>query len=76
MEINKVELLEKILKGSIEYEFIENCNGDSVLKIKSYYGNDKIYINFYEIIHLLKHYTAVDRVLLTEKEYEEYEENM
>lgn len=68
----RIELLEDILNSSKEYEFTENENGDILLKVRKYYDTKEvIYINFYELIHLLKHYTATDRVLLYADEVEE-----
>lgn len=56
--------LKKILSTNIEYEFLENKNGDTVLKIWDYW-NDKIsvYINFNELILLLECYSGINRIL-------------
>ena len=61
--------LKKILSTNIEYEFLENKNGDNVLKIWDYW-NDKIavYINFNELMPLLESYSGIDRILLNNKE--------
>lgn len=61
----KFKRLEYLLNISKEYEFLEDKNGDIILKIKGYYENDKqIYINFTELMLLLKNYSGIDRVLL------------
>lgn len=61
----KFKRLEYLLNISKEYEFLEDKNGDVILKIKGYYENDKkIYINFTELMLLLKNYSGIDRVLL------------
>lgn len=61
----KFKRLEYLLNISKEYEFLEDKNGDIILKIKGYYENDKqIYINFTELMLLLKNYIGIDRVLL------------
>lgn len=61
----KFKKLEYLLNISKEYEFLENEYGDSILKIKGYYENDKeIYINFTELMILLKNYSGIDRILL------------
>lgn len=56
--------LKKILSSNIEYEFLENKNGDNMLKIWDYLS-DKIvvYINFNELILLLESYSGIDRIL-------------
>ena len=54
----------KIMESSKEYKFMENSEGDSLLKIKGYYETDKtIYINFTKLIPLLKNYTGINEVL-------------
>jgi len=69
--VEKIELLKDILSSSKEFNFIELNNGDDVLMIRKYYNtNDVIYINFYELIHLLEHYTGIDRILLNDDEIE------
>lgn len=69
--MEKIELLKDILSSSKEFNFIELNNGDDVLMIRKYYNtNDVIYINFYELIHLLEHYTGIDRILLNDDEIE------
>lgn len=61
----KFKRLEYLLNISKEYEFLEDKNGNIILKIKGYYENDKqIYINFTELMLLLKNYSGIDRVLL------------
>lgn len=62
--MEKIEKLEYLLNISKEYEFMENSEGDSLLKIKGYYETDKtIYINFTKLIPLLKNYTGINEVL-------------
>lgn len=69
--MEKIELLKDILSSSKEFDFKELKNGDDVLMIKKYYNtNDVIYINFYELIHLLEHYTGIDKILLNYDEIE------
>ena len=62
--MGNIEKLEYLLNISKEYEFMENSEGDSLLKIKGYYEADKtIYINFTKLIPLLKNYTGINEVL-------------
>ena len=62
--MEKIEKLEYLLNISKEYKFMENSEGDSLLKIKGYYETDKtIYINFTKLIPLLKNYTGINEVL-------------
>lgn len=56
--MNKKELLQRIIKGSVRYEMLENGN----MEIKSYYGGETIIINLNEVS---------EDALLTEEEYEE-----
>lgn len=62
--MEKIEKLEYLLNISKEYEFMENSEGDSLLKIKGYYEADKtIYINFTKLITLLKENNSYNKVL-------------
>lgn len=62
--MEKIEKLEYLLNISKEYEFMENSEGDSLLKIKGYYEADKtIYINFTKLITLLKENNSYNEVL-------------
>ena len=62
--MEKLEKLEYLLNISKEYKFMENSEGDILLKIKGYYETDKtIYINFTKLIPLLKNYTGINEVL-------------
>ena len=62
--MGKIEKLEYLLNISKEYKFMENSEGDILLKIKGYYETDKtIYINFTKLIPLLKNYTGINEVL-------------
>lgn len=62
--MGKIEKLEYLLNISKEYEFMENSEGNSLLKIKGYYETDKtIYINFTKLITLLKENNSYDKVL-------------
>lgn len=62
--MEEIEKLEYLLNISKEYKFMENSEGDSLLKIKGYYETDKtIYINFTKLITLLKNYTGINEVL-------------
>lgn len=68
----RTELLEKLIDSSIEFKFVENEDGDDLLKLENLYNRDEvIYINFWELIHLLKHYTGTSRVLLSKDEVKE-----
>lgn len=74
--MDKINQLEYILDGWHDLEIIEgNKTGDEFLKIEDHYKRDEtLYINFWELIHLLKHYTGVDRVIKTESELKKEEE--
>ena len=62
--MEKIEKLEYLLNISKEYKFMENIEGDSLLKIKGYYETDKtIYINFTKLITLLKENNSYNEVL-------------
>ena len=62
--MEKIEKLEYLLNISKEYKFMENSEGDSLLKIRGYYEADKtIYINFTKLIPLLKNYAGINEVL-------------
>ena len=68
--MEKLELLKHLLNIRKKYEYIDDDEtGDTLLKIKGYYETDKvIYINFYELVLLLEHYSGIDKILLTDEE--------
>lgn len=62
----KLKKLIDILEISNTCKFIkDNKTNDNLLKIKTFYNNNMcIYINFNELILLLKNYVGIDKILI------------
>lgn len=75
MENKKVKLLMDLIYSDFRYNFIEDDNGDILLKLESTYKPNEniIYINFNELASILTLYCGKDDVLIIDKENEEKE---
>lgn len=78
MDNKKIELIESIINSpcyTIEItEEIET--GDKIIKIQETYTNQIMYINMWELLHLLKHYTGTNKILLINDEIQTTEDTI